>query len=126
VDEPDIRTFIWCRRGESMDKKRKLIAGAVGVVAVLGVGTGVGIASSSDDDKPIAGDSRQRATDAALEHVGEGTVIETEMGDDGAAYGVEIRLDDGSVVEVELDENFNVTGTEEDDDSSEVEGTDDD
>ena len=63
---------------------------------------------------------------AALEHVGQGTVIETEMGDDGAAYGVEIRLRDGSVVEVELDENFNVSGTESDDDSGEVEGTDDD
>jgi len=109
-----------------MDRKRKLIAGAVTGLAVLGVGTGVSIASSTDDDQPIAGGSRQRATKAALEHVGEGTVIETEMGDDGAAYGVEIRLDDGSVVEVELDENFTVSGTEEDDDSGEVEGADDD
>lgn len=109
-----------------MDRKRKLIAGAVAVLAVLGVGTGVSIASSTDDDQPIAGNSHQRATQAALEHVGEGTVIETEMGDDGAAYGVEIRLDDGSVIEVELDENFNVSGTEKDDDSGEVEGTDDD
>lgn len=109
-----------------MDRKKKLIAGAVAVLAVLGVGTGVGIASSTDDDQPISGNSRQRATRAALEHVGEGTVIETEMGDDGAAYGVEIRLDDGSVVEVELDENFKVSGIEEDDDSGEVEGTDDD
>jgi len=109
-----------------MDRKRKLVAGAVAVLALLGVGTGVCIASSTDDDQPIAGDARQRATEAALEHVGEGTVIETETGDDGAAYGVEIRLDDGSVVEVELDENFDVTGTEQDDDSGEVEGTDDD
>jgi len=109
-----------------MDRRRKLITGAVAVLAVLGVGTGVGIASSTDDDQPIAGNSRQRATQAALEHVGEGTVIETEVGDDGAAYGVEIRLHDGSVVEVELDENFNVSGTEADDDSGEVEGTDDD
>lgn len=109
-----------------MDKKRKLIAGAAAILAVLGVGTGVGIASSTDDDQPIEGNSRQRATDAALEHVGRGTVIETEMGDDGAVYGVEIRLDDGNVVEVELDENFNVTGTEQDDDSDEVEGTGDD
>ena len=65
-----------------MDGKRKLITGAVAVLAALGVGTGVGIASSTDDDQPIAGNSRQRATQAALEHIGEGTVIETEMGDD--------------------------------------------
>ena len=109
-----------------MDRKRKIVAGAVAVFAVLGVGTGVGIASSTDDDEPIAGNARGRATQAALDHVGQGTVIETEMGDDGAAYGVEIRLDDGSVVEVELDENFNVSGTESDDDSGEVEGADDD
>ena len=109
-----------------MDSKRKLVAGAVAVLAALGVGTGVGIASSTGDDEPIAGSARENATQAALEHVGEGTVIETEMGDDGAAYGVEIRLDDGSVVEVELDENFNVSGTESDDDSGEVKGTDDD
>jgi hypothetical protein len=36
------------------------------------------------------------------------------------------RRAEGSVVEVELDENFKVTGTEKDDDSDEVEGTDDD
>jgi hypothetical protein len=109
-----------------MNRKRKLVAGACALLAVLGVGTGVGIASSTDDDKPIAGNARERATQAALEHVGQGTVIETEMGDDGAAYGVEIRLRDGSVVEVELDENFNVSGTESDDDSGEVGGADDD
>jgi hypothetical protein len=106
--------------------RKQLIVGAVAVVAVLGVGTGVGIASSTDDDEPIQGDARQRASEVALEHVGQGTVIETEMGDGGAAYGVEIRLGDGSVVEVELDQNFEVTGTERDDDSGEVEGTDDD
>jgi hypothetical protein len=106
--------------------RKQLIVGAVAVVAVLGVGTGVGIASSTDDDEPIQGDARQRATEVALEHVGQGTVIETEVGDGGAAYGVEIRLGDGSVVEVELDQNFEVTGTERDDDSGEVEGTDDD
>jgi hypothetical protein len=43
-------------------------------------------------------------------------VIETEVGDDGAAYGVEVRRADGSVVEVELDENFAVIGQEADED----------
>jgi hypothetical protein len=45
-------------------------------------------------------------------------VIETEVGDDGAAYGVEVRLDDGSVVEVNLDESFSVISEEQDDDAS--------
>jgi len=45
-----------------------------------------------------------------------GTVTETEVGDDGAAYGVEVRLGDGSEVEVNLDENCQVIGQEADDD----------
>ncbi len=49
--------------------------------------------------------------------MGGGTVVETEAGDDGAAYGVEIRLADGSMVEVQLDESFAVTGSEGDDDT---------
>jgi hypothetical protein len=42
-------------------------------------------------------------------------VTKTETGDDGEAYEVNIRRDDGSQVEAELDSNFNVTGTEADD-----------
>jgi hypothetical protein len=109
-----------------MDKRKRLLAGAATALVVLGVGTGIGVASSRDDDRPLEGNARQRAVDAALEHVGEGTVTETEIGDDGAAYGVEIRLEDGREIEVELDENFDVIGTERDDDRGEVEGADDD
>ena len=57
---------------------------------------------------PSPGQALDKAIEAALEHTGGGTVTETEVGDDGAAYGVEVRLDDGSQVEVNLDENFNV------------------
>jgi uncharacterized membrane protein YkoI len=45
-------------------------------------------------------------------------VIDTEAGDDGSAYGVEVRLPDGSVVEVTLDARFNVMGQQPDDDGS--------
>ena len=45
-------------------------------------------------------------------------MTETEAGDDGAAYGVEVRLDDGRVVEVRLDADFQVLGHEADDDGS--------
>jgi uncharacterized membrane protein YkoI len=97
-----------------MSKRTKLIVGAVGAILVLGALAGFTIAA--DDDEPLTGSTYDRATEAALDHAGGGTVIETETGDGGAAYGVEIRRDDGSVVEVELDENFDVVGTEEDDD----------
>jgi hypothetical protein len=53
---------------------------------------------------------------AALAATGGGTVLETEAGDDGAAFGVEIRLPDGRQVEVNLDESFKVVGQEADED----------
>ena len=99
-----------------MDTKRKWIAGGALALAVVGGTTGFAIASAGDDDQPLTGSSLEKATAAALEHTGGGTVIESEAGDDGAAYGVEIRLDDGRVVEVALDARFHVidSGTDED------------
>jgi hypothetical protein len=112
-----------------MDRRKRWIAGGVVALAVIGGGTGIAIAAGSDDDEPLTGSALERATQAALEHTGGGTVIETEAGDDGAAFGVEIRLDDGRVVEVALDANFDVIGDEADDDGAteqEDEGTSDD
>ena len=98
-----------------MDKKAKIIVGAIGAVAAIGITTGAGIAASGDDER-LTGSNHDRATTVALERVGGGTVIETEMGDDGAAYEVEIRRPDGREVEVQLDANFEVIGIENDDD----------
>jgi hypothetical protein len=100
-----------------MDTKRRkwLLGGAVALV-VLGGGTAVAVATAADDDRPLTGSTLDRARHAALAHTGGGTVIETEVGDDGAAYGVEVRLRDGSVVEVALDREFRVIGTEADHD----------
>lgn len=114
-----------------MRRKTKFtIAGVVAALAVIGAGTGIGIAATGgDDDTPLTGDTLEQATAAALDHVGGGTVVETEVGDDGAAYGVEIRLDDGRQVEVNLDEDFRVIGDEPDDDGpggEDDEGPDDD
>jgi len=106
-----------------MDRKIKLAAaGAIAAVAVAG-GTGLALAGGNDADRPLAGSALERASDAALEHAGGGTVVETEVGDDGAAYGVEIRSADGSVVEVNLDERFQVIGSTPDEDRpGEVDG----
>jgi hypothetical protein len=102
-----------------MDRRRKLIMVAAAAVLAVGIGAGAVVAASSDDDQPLRGDALKQATEAALDHVGGGTVIETEVGDDGAAYGVEIRKADGNVVEVSLDESFEVIDVEGDDDGSE-------
>jgi hypothetical protein len=98
---------------------RRTLIVAVAVLAAGGVSAGIAIAAGGGgDDKPLTGPALERATDIALAHTGGGTVIETEAGDDGAAYGVEVRLADGRVVEVELDERFRVIGTENDDDGA--------
>ena len=98
----------------------KRIYWVIALVAVLAVALGAvtltAVAQSGDDDQPITGPALEQATKAALEYTGGGTVTETEVGDDGAAYGVEVRLGDGRQVEVNLDANFNVIGQEADDD----------
>ena len=111
-------------------KKRTTITIAVAAVAVtaLGIGTGVAVAGSSDQedsgpDVPITGTYLEKATAVALEHTGEGRVTETEVGDEESMYEVEITLDDGSQVDVQLDEEFNVVSSEADDEN---EGPDDD
>ena len=100
----------------SRRKSRVWIVGGALAVALIGGGAAIAVAGGGDDDRPLTGSNLEKATAAALAHTGGGTVIETEVGDDGAAYGVEIRRDDGSVVEVSLDRNFDVIGDEADDD----------
>jgi hypothetical protein len=97
--------------------KRKLAVIAALVLVAGAVSAGFAIAAGGDE-QPLTGSNLERATAAALEYTGGGTVVETESGDDGAAYSVGIRLDDGSEVEVNLDENFDVIGEEADDDGS--------
>ena len=97
-------------------KRTRFMAAGVLATALVGGGAAIAIGGSGDDDRPLTGSNLDKATAAALEQTGGGTVIETEVGDDGAAYGVEIRLGDGRVVEVNLDESFNVIGDEADDD----------
>ena len=107
-----------------MQQRTKVAIAGGAVAAVLAIGTGVGIAASGDDDRPLTGGDLERATEAALAHTGGGTVIETEVGDDGAAYGVEVRLAGGRVVEVSLNPDFEVIGSTADDDARGDEGAD--
>jgi hypothetical protein len=96
--------------------RTKILVGTVVTLAVAGGVAGVSVAAGGDD-QPLSGPDRDRATASALERLGGGTVIETGTGDDGAAYGVEIRVADGSVVEVQLDGRFQVVGVDNDDDA---------
>ena len=101
--------------GRTMHRRTKWIVGGAIAVGVIAAATGMGIAATGDDE-PLTGSTLDKAVDAALQETGGGAVVETEVGDDGAAYSVEIRLDDGRQVEVNLDANFDVIGSEVDDD----------
>jgi uncharacterized membrane protein YkoI len=101
-----------------MERRTKLLtAGAVAALAIAG-GAGAAVAGSEDDnegpDVPIEGADLDRASAAALEHTDGGTVTGTEVGDEESYYEVEVTLDDGSQVDVQLDEQFNVVGDERD------------
>ena len=97
-------------------KRIFVVLGLVAITALVASGGVIASAVGGGDDQPITGPALAECTAAALaEHPG-GTVTETEVGDDGAAYGVEIRVEDGSEIEVHLNEKCQVIGQEVDDD----------
>ncbi len=84
---------------------------AVTVVALAAVGGAVVASTGGSDDEtdtPITGDALATATAAALDHLGGGRVTGTEIGDEDSYYEVEVTLDSGGAVDVQLDENFAV------------------
>ena len=93
---------------------RKLAILAALVVAVGAIGGGVAIAAGGDDDgsdTPITGAALQKASSAALAHTGGGKVTGTEVGDEESEYEVEVTLDDGTQVDVQLDGQFHVVSS---------------
>lgn len=99
---------------------RKIIIG-VGAAAVIAASAGIAAAASGSDedtaegpDVAISGNALQKASDAALAETGGGSVTGTEVGDEESYYEVEVTLEDGSQVDVQLDESFAVVGSEAD------------
>ena len=101
---------------------RKRLAVIAAVVVTLGAASaGIAIAGSGDDDAtetPITGSELQKASAAALAETGGGRVTGTEVGDEESYYEVEVTLDGGGQVDVQLDRSFNVVGSEGDGDGS--------
>jgi hypothetical protein len=85
-----------------------------GVVALVAGGAAVAGAAGGDDDateKAITGSALDSASRAAIAHLGGGEVTATEVGDEESLYEVEVTTADGQV-DVQLDGEFNVVGTE--------------
>ena len=102
---------------------RKL-AVAAGAAAIVAGGAGIAVAGGSGEDaaegpdRAITGDALQKASEAALAETGGGRVTGSEVGDEESYYEVEVTKDDGSQVDVQLDENFSVVGSKADRESS--------
>lgn len=106
-----------------MKHKTKIISTAAAVAALGGAGAAIAASGGDDDatERPVTGSALQEASAAALDHTGGGRVSATEAGDEEGAYEIEVTRDDGSQVDVHLDEQFNVIGTKadsEDDDGA--------
>ncbi len=100
--------------------RTKIAGGVVAAVAAIVIGIGVtvsatGATGGDENEAPISGSALDQASAAALAHTGEGRVSDTEAGDEESLYEVEVTLDDGSEVDVQLDANFNVVGSEAED-----------
>jgi hypothetical protein len=104
--------------GDIMQRKTKIAIATTALAGGVVAGTaGFAAAGGADDDAteaPITGTALDKATAAALEHTGGGTVTGTEVGDEESLYEVEVTLDSGGQVDVQLDESFTVVGSEDD------------
>ena len=107
-----------------MDRSSKLIVAGIGILGFVAAGTGIAIAGGNDDDAtetPIRGADLERASAAALAHTGGGRVTGTEVDDEESYYEVEVTLDDGTQVDVQLDASFAVVGDKVDDEGTTTE-----
>ena len=102
---------------------RKRVVVAVAGAGVVVAATAGGVAAvSSEDDGPASHQYTQQqadtATRAALKATGGGTANSVESdNENGATYEVEVTRNDGSTVDVRLDEHYKVVVIEGDGDS---------
>lgn len=103
-----------------MNRSTRWALTGVAALAVV-AGGGVAVAAGGEDgaegpDVAITGPALDKASEAALAHLGEGRVTDTEVGDEEGFYEVEVTLDNGNEVDVHLDEDFDVLSDEVDGD----------
>jgi uncharacterized membrane protein YkoI len=95
-------------------RTKRVLVPTVAAAVLLGAGATAWTATADDT---VRGDDRDRIAASAVKAAGGGTAVDVETSDDpGEAYEVEVRMDDGSEVDIALDENLDVVTKDVDDD----------
>jgi uncharacterized membrane protein YkoI len=101
-----------------MNRRVKIVIGTAAAAVITGVAA-AGVAAAADSggddvadvaDVSISGTDLERASDAALAETGGGEVVDSEVEENG--YEVEVNLDDGRQMEVQLDADFAVVSSD--------------
>ena len=100
----------------SFGKRKIAVITALALLGGIAAGAAVAAGGGDDDatETPISGAALEQAKAAALAQTGGGRVTGTEVGDEESYYEVEVTLANGDQVDVQLDENFDVVGSEND------------
>jgi uncharacterized membrane protein YkoI len=105
-------------------RRIKVAMAAASALALAAGGVGVAAATGGEEsERPISGNALDKASAAAIAHVGGGRVTDTEVGDEESYYEVEVTRPNGAQVDVQLDRGFNVVGDEADGESERDDGS---
>ncbi len=108
-----------------MNRRTKIALGTATAALVVALGAGAAAAGTGDDDAPdvaLTGTDLERASEAALAETGGGEVVDSEVEDEENGYEVEVNLDDGRQIEVQLDANFAVVDSSENEEGDDGDG----
>lgn len=101
-----------------MNRRTRIVLGTTSAAVIVGAATG-GVAAAADSgvdggpDVALAGTDLERASEAALAETGGGEVVDSEVESEENGYEIEVDLDDGRRMEVQLDEDFAVVSSSE-------------
>lgn len=102
-----------------MGRKTLLIGGIAAAAAAISGASIAAAGTTPGDDQPLSGTALQQASDAAIARTGPGTVTSAQTDNDAnTSYEVNVQLNSGGRVEVELDGSFQVVSVEGQDDDS--------
>ena len=111
-----------------MNRGKKIVLGTAAAAVIAGVAGATGVATAADTgsddsaDVAISGTDLDLASEAALAETGGGEVVDSEVEDEENGYEVEVNLDDGRQVEVQLDADFVVVSSEENEEGDDGDG----